>query len=176
VNGKTLFEIGSEMAALDALLDEVAGDVSDPAVDAAVTQWQAELAADEARKLDGYVNYLKQIEMEAAASRAEAEEYLARAKTREARAAFLKSRMVAHLFATGRTSAKTATGRTVAVQANGGKLPVLIDPGVDVDAVDPRFVATRREIDRDMVRESLEAGDVLPFARLGSKGSHLRVR
>lgn len=172
---RSLFDIGHDLIALDLLLDEIGGDVTDPQADAAITAWTAELANDEARKLDGWVGYVRQLEMEAAAAKAEAEQWLARVKSRESRIAWLKETLKRHLENTGRTKVQTLAGRTIAVQANGGH------PPVEIDAVDPyglpdRLCEVRRLIDREKVRRALEAGEELAFARVLPRGTHVRIR
>lgn len=171
---RTLFAISEDLLALDHLLEELGGDVSDPAVDAAITAWMTELGADESLKFDGYVNYIRQLEMEAAAAQAEANDYAERAQTRRNRVAWLKSRVKDHLEATGRKKAGTATGRTLAIQANGGMTPILWAETIDIEAVPENL--TKRVLDTEAVRFELEAGRELPIARLGKRGTHLRIR
>lgn len=172
---RTLYQIGADLLALDALLDEANGDLSDPAVEAAAAAWFDALAAEEAAKLDGWIGYVRQLEMEAAAAKAEAEQWLTRVRSREARVAWLKERLKRHLEATGRTKATTLSGRTIAVQANGGHPPVEID-AVDPYGVADRLCEVRRLIDREKVRTALLAGEGLSFARLVPRGTHLRIR
>jgi hypothetical protein len=170
----TLFQIGEDFQALDQLLDELGGDISDPTVESAIMQWQESLAADEAVKLDGYCNYVKQLDAFAATMTAEAAEYTKRAQQYTNRAKWLKARMLAYLQSQGRTKATTATGRTIAIQANGGKPPLVLADGLQVDDVPAVF--TQRSIDESAIREALENGESLPFARLGDRGIHLRIR
>ncbi len=174
---RTLFEIGAELQALDALLDDLGGDVSDPEVGAAVDLWYASLMADEGRKLEDWVGYVRQLEMEVAVAREEAERFLAKARSREARIEWLKGAMKSHLELTGRTKATTAAGRTLAVQKNGGKAPLAwVGARVTPDDVPEEFVRVVREVDTDKVRAALEAGRQLPFAKLEERGTHLRIR
>jgi hypothetical protein len=173
---RTLFAIGADLLALDALLDECGGDVSDPKVEAAVEAWHAELAADEAAKLDGWVGWVEPLEREAKAARAEAAEFAARAQARERAAAAAKARMLDHLLATGRTKAVTASGRTISAQQNGGLPPVVIDPDADPATAADRLCQVHRRIDPASVRLALQAGETLPFARLGERGFQLRIR
>lgn len=173
VKRRTLFDIGADLLALDQLLDDLDGDVTDASVEAAVTAWTAELAADESRKLDNVVGYLRQLDMEEAAARAQAEQWQQKARSRAGRAAWMKELVRRHLLASGRTRAATETGHTVSVVGNGGKVPLDLSP-VDPDALPDRF--TRRVLDPEAVRAALEAGEELPFARLGERGSHVRVK
>lgn len=177
---RTLFEIGAELQALDALLEELGGDVSNPEVGAAIDLWYASLTADEGQSLENWVGYVRQLEMEAAVAREEAERFLAKARSRESRITWLTAAMKAHLERTGRTKATTAAGRTIAVQKNGGKPPLAwTGPAggmVTPDDVPDEFCKVRREIDVDKVRAALETGTQLPFAKIEERGTHLRIR
>lgn len=172
---QTLFTISDDLLALDSLLDDVGGDVSDPQVEAAVSAWFLELQYDEGRKLDGWIGYIKTIEMEAAKAREVAAEFAAKAKSRESRAEWMRERIKHHIEHTGRTKVTTAGGYVLAVQANGGKPPLVIDATSPADVPDV-YCVTSRQIDRDKVREALERGDAVSFARLLVKGTHLRIK
>jgi hypothetical protein len=172
----TLFELTSDLRALDELLEERDGDITDPEVERAVTNWFAELSSNEGAKLDCYVGYIRTLEMEASAARAEAEQYEAKAKTREKRVAWLKDRVKLHLEQTHRAKVETATKRVIAIQPNGGMAPLLMADPLDPAALPDEYVRVKREPDREAIRRALADGAVLPFARLGEKGTHLRIR
>jgi hypothetical protein len=55
---------------------------------------------------------------------------------------------------------------------NGGKLPLRIDGGVPEN-----FIKTevKQLPDKDKIREALENGEVLTFASLGERGTHLKI-
>jgi hypothetical protein len=174
----TLFEIGAELEALEQLLDDVGGEVTDPQVNAVITEWFETIAADEGRKLDHYCGLIKRLEMEAMTAKAEAEEYRKRAEVRENRVKWLKLRMIQHLAATNRTKVQSASGRVVAVQSNGGQVPVRINYDLlpDTDTLPPQFVEIKKTLNAVAIREALERGESLPFARLEDRGTHLRIR
>lgn len=56
---------------------------------------------------------------------------------------------------------------------NGGKAPLIID---DPGAIPANFQKVVIAPDTDKIREALEAGEELPFAHLGERGVHLRVK
>lgn len=172
----TLFQLGDDIRALDDLIEELGGDVSDPQVEAAWLAMAEQLTTDEAAKLDGYVNYIRTLEMEAVAAKAEAEQYAMKARTRENRVKWIKERLKQHLEATGRTKAETATKRAIAIQANGGKPPLILVDNLDPATLPDHLVIIRRTPDTDAIRAALEAGEPLPFASLGCRGTHLRIR
>lgn len=174
---RSIFDIGDDLRALEQLIERVDGDISDPAVDAAVTAWYAELESDLARKADGYVNLIRKWEAEATAAIAEAEQYRKAAQVREDRVRRLKQMLQSWMETRGRNRIETASGRVVAVQANGGKAPIVYaDPNVRPETLAPRFVRVVEEINRDAIREALEAGEALGFATLGERGRSLRIR
>lgn len=173
---RTLFEIGNDLLALDALIEELGGDISDPSVEKNITDWFNELARDESVKLDGWVGYIRQLEMEIAAAKAEADQFILKAKARETRVSWLKHRMKLHLETGGRSEAKTAAGRRVWIQANGGNQGVIYADKIDINDVPGQFVRVVREVDENAVRAALKRGETLEFARLADRGNHLRIK
>jgi len=111
-----------------------------------------------------------------AAARAEEEQWAAKRKARESRAAYLQAKLLRHLEATGQHKVATASGRVVSVQRNGGVQPLEIKPGTDPAALPAEYVRTVVEIDRLAVRKALEAGAELAFAELLPRGVSLRVK
>lgn len=170
----TLFEIGDEFAQIHALLAETGGELT-PDIEVRVTEWLETLADEEGRKLDGYAAYIKLLDMEAVAAKAEAEQWAKRAQVRTNAAKRLKDRLRDHLTDTGRTKATSAKGVVITVQANGGKPPLEVDT-VDPATLPDQLCRTVRSVDTEAVRAALDAGEVLPFARLGDRGTHLRIR
>lgn len=178
---RTLYEIGVDLAVLNEKLSEVEGDLSRlKEMEGYVSAWLDQLGGEQAAKLDRYVGLIRQLEMEASAAKAEAEQWAAKAKGREARVHFLKERLKDHLAKTGQAQAQTESGRVIAMQANGGQLPVILDVLIlddkDFDQIPEQFVVTRRSFDMAAVRKALEGGKHLGFAHLGERGSHLRIR
>ena len=172
----TLYAIGEDLLALDALLEERDGDITDPDVAAAIDAWAAELTANLAVKLDSCVGYIRTLEMEEAAAKAEAEQWQHKAASRAKRRDLFKARVKSILEATGQTKVTTATGRVVAVQANGGNPPVIYADPLDPAKVPDEYCIVRRTIDNAAVLAALKEGETLPFAHLGERGSHLRIR
>lgn len=171
-----LFQIGEDLRALDALIDEVGGEVTDPAVCAAWEEWQQELADNEAVKLDSCINMIRQWEMEAAAAKAEADQYIAKARTRENRMAWMKSNIKLHLESTGRKRVLTATNRAIWIQGDGGRSPVVIASDLDPSKTPDELAIIRRTPDREAIRDYLEGGGVLDFAVIGERGCHLKIK
>lgn len=173
---KSLFNIEADLLALDQLIEEREGDISDPAVESAVVAWFESLKEDEGRKLDGYCFWIKALEGEAKTAKAEADNYAAKARSRENRAKWLKDRLKLHLELTGQKKIETPKLHTISIVANGGSLPVVLSLDFKIDDVPSQFVKVTKSIDTDAVRIELQAGNQLPFATLGPRGQHLRIK
>ncbi len=170
----TLFEIAEDLRHVAELLlaDSDAGGELAVEKAAAIDAWFADLEAQEAQKLDGYVNLIRRIEMEQNAAEQESKYYGAIATQRKNAIGQLKTRILDYLDFTQRASVKTATGRTLRKQANGGSLPLEIDD-VEATEVDEKF--TKLDLDRGAIKDALAGGEELPFARFGPRGYHLRI-
>ncbi len=173
---QTLFNIGDDLIALEKLIDECDGDISDPQVEEAVTAWFAEIGGSQSAKVDGYINLIKRWDMQAAAAKSELEQYRKIAQVRENRIMRLKQRLKEHMEHTHQQKIETVSGRTVAIQNNGGLIPMEIDPDVNPQAIPEKFRRIVVELNTTAVRAALSAGETLPFARLGQRGTQLRIR
>ena len=172
---KSLFDLGDDMIALDAILDECDGEVS-PEADLAIQAWFAELQQGQARKLDNYAAILNQWAMEEVAAKAERDQWAKKATVRANRQKWMKERMLNYLELTRQPKVITEKGLTVALQNNGGILPMKINEMATVDTVPPSYVRVIRELDNDKIREDLESGKKLDFAHLEPRGKHVRIR
>ena len=172
---RTLLDITRDMDALDALLVEVEGDVTDPRVLEAVTAWFAELDADLKGKVDNYAALITTLEARADVRAKEAERLARRAKTDAASAQFLKDRLRTELEARGLKKVETDRYR-VSVVSNGGKLPLVLGDERDIPEAFWREVPARKEIDRDAIRQALDAGRPVAGAHYGDRGRRLSIR
>lgn len=59
------------------------------------------------------------------------------------------------------------------IVGNGGKLPLSIDEGCVPDEYIKKVVV--ESPDKDKIRTALESGEVLPFAQLQERGTHLKI-
>lgn len=171
---RTLYDLGTDALRLMEALEQL----PDGEVPEELGLFLDEHAADVAQKLDGYLAVIGTLSMEAVAAKAEEEQWAAKRKAREKRVEFLKARLKEHLERTGQKEVRTATGRVIALQAAGGKQPLEID-GVNLDNLaitHPWLVKATLSIDKDCVRESLEAGSSISFARLLPRTTSLRIR
>lgn len=172
---RSLYAIGSDYVELERLLDDCGGDISDPLVEAEFDRLAGDLLNEEATRLDGMIAFMKQLGMEAAACRSEAEEWAKRRDAKDALRDRIRQMILDHLIRTNRNRVQTQDGLTLAVQKNGGKEPVVVDRDAETVAPD-RFCKMLRVVDKDAVRDALESGESLFFARLLPRGCHLRIR
>jgi len=172
----TLFQISDDLRALADLVNDYEGDIDDPLMASAFDAWFAELEAAQATKLDSYVGLIRQWEMEGAAAKEESERWAMKASVRANRVQRLKARLMDYMTLTGQPKLTTAEGRTIAVQKNGGVLPIIPagwETSVDLDTY-PQF--SKRVLDPKAVRDALADGQAVPFAALGERGSHVRIK
>lgn len=175
---RSVFDIGADLLALAELMDEAAGESGELDAEAALAldRWVAELGTDEGRKLDSYAGLIRHLETQAAVARATAEQFQRKAQARENQVRRLKQRLLDYLLATGQKKAAGASGWEFAVQANGGVVPVIVADGTDPSTVGEAFKRVRVEIDVSKARDALLMGCELGWAKLGERGSHLRLR
>jgi len=146
-------------------------------------EMEQRLAAVEAalpQKIDGYVSVIREIEACAEACSREAARLAARGSSWQARAAWLRGRVLAAMQALGLPKLKTPLN-SVTVAKNGGKVPLeLTRPPEDLPG-DYVLVKTVVDANKDLIRAKLESGseeereEVGRFAKLGERGVHLRI-
>ena len=172
---RTLLDITRDMEALDALLAEVEGDVTAPKVLEAVSAWFDELDADLRGKVDNYAALITTLDARAEVRAKEAERLARRAKIDAASAQFLKDRLRTELEARGVQKVETDRYR-VSVVSNGGKLPLVLGDEREIPEAFWREVPARKEIDRDAIRQALDAGRTVAGAHYGDRGRRLSIR
>jgi hypothetical protein len=172
---RTLYEIGTDMQALEALLLETGGDISDPAVAAAVAAWESELETNLSAKVDGYARLIADMEARAEARKAEASRISDLAKADQKAADALRERLRFVFDAKGIPPVQTANFR-VGLAKKGGKAPM--DLRVGVDELPSWAVRSETVLspDKDAIRARLEAGEVLSFAALMERGNYISIR
>lgn len=181
MSAPTLYSISREYQAIDQLLaeaEEAGQDMSSPEVAEIVTRWWVALDGDLKAKAERCVAVIREQEALSDVAKVEADRLAALARSRAARAAKVREMLFVAMQAAGVKRLDTALGG-LTVAANGGKAPVVLNDGVDPLAVEqrwPNLVVVERSINKQAVREVLERGEPLPFAALGERGTHLRIR
>ena len=170
----TLLEITADMQALDDLISERDGDLSDPAIEAIICEWIKENTDSFDFKLDNYAALIKIMEGRAKIRREESKRLADRARVDENAAHGLKERL--HYVFKFRQLRKVETSRfCVSIQKNGGSLPVDVDP-TQIGKLPDDCQRITVEPDREAIRKRLEAGEELPGCKLGERGESLRIR
>ena len=121
--------------------------------------------------IDDLLTLVREIESRSEARAAEADRLKKRAKRDEAVAAWFKAQVLRVMQAQGIKKVEGSRWRAT-VAMPGGR------PAMEVfDDVPEEFMreVVSREVDKDAIRERLEGGAVLPFARLVEKFPYLRV-
>ncbi|MHC4891659.1 MAG: siphovirus Gp157 family protein [Planctomycetota bacterium] len=121
----TLLKISDDMKALDDLLTESGGDVTDPAIEATIAIWMDEMDTDLNNKVDGYAALVSELNLRSKARAEEAERLRKRSKLDADNAKFLKERLKAVMEMRGIKKIETDRYR-VTVANNGGKLPMTV--------------------------------------------------
>lgn len=169
-----LFEITEECEALNDMLAEIDGDISDPEVAEYVGQLFAEFDESFNGKVDNYVNLIREKQMIVACRKEEAERLLMRAKTEQRDIDWLKNTLKIAMQRLGLK--KAGMLRTASVCGNGGKTP--LDLRVAAEDLPDRFrrKVVSFKVDEAAIREALDNGEELDFANYMERGTHLRVK
>jgi hypothetical protein len=173
-SNRRLFEIGADLEALEALLEQCGGDISDPTVESAIALWFEEVHGDLGDKLDRYVGLIRSLEALAEAREAEVKRMLELTRADRNKANNLKERL--KYFFQSRDIGKYDTPHfRLALVKNGGPIPLHIEAGIELPA---RFRRERTiiEDDKEALRAALEAGEAVEGARLGERGQSIRIK
>ena len=121
-------------------------------------------------KAEGWCKYIKNTEAEAKALKEEGKRLMDRAKALENHA----NRMKDTLFQSMKQVGKTEAGGLLKakIQKNGGLLPVIVD---DVE-IPEEFQKVTIEANKEKIRDALEQGKELSFARYGERGESIRIK
>lgn len=121
-------------------------------------------------KAECWCKYIKNVDAEAKAVKEEAQRLMARAKALENH----RDRMKNTLYQSMKQVGKTEAGGLLKakIQKNGGLLPVIVD---DVE-IPEEFQKVTIEANKEKIRDALEQGKELSFARYGERGESIRIK
>jgi len=160
----TLFEIVNEFEELYEL-------ATDPEVDSEVWETTLEALTGELEvKSAGYVNVIKQLEMEAKQAKEISRQFADKQKTRENHIKQMKEALLYAMQNTGMDKVE-AGDFTIKIQNNGGSQPLVIDGAVP-DTYNKLII----EPDNERIRRALEEGKELDFAHLEPRGKHIVIK
>src|SRR5262245_61996452 len=117
---RTLYEIGADLSALEALLYETGGELGDDAAEEAFDKWFSSLGSERDAKLDAYAGLIQEIEARAQSRRFEAKRLAGRAQIDENAAYRLKDRLTRFFIAHQLKTIETPRFR-LTLATNGGK-------------------------------------------------------
>lgn len=160
------------MAALDQIITEAGGDISDPAVEEAFNQFFDENQANLKDKVENYCWLIKEIDSRSLARKAEAERLRRRAMIDTHSVSALKNRLRDALQSADINEVQTENHK-VWVQRSGGKRALILNQ----EAIPPEYITMRelREPNKELIRQKLEDGIELPFASFAERGYGLRM-
>ena len=170
---RTIFDITDDMLALGDLLDNAGGEINDPQVEEAIMLWSDELENDLQAKVESYCWLMREKESRSLAMFAEADRLRERAQSNQRAARGLRDRLLFAFTLKGIDKVDTSNF-TVGIARNGGKQPI----DIDSDAVTDDYLTSEvvKTVNKDKIREALDAGVELDFASMLERGTHLRVK
>ena len=121
-------------------------------------------------KADGYATVMTEINGRMDIIKAEIDRLTAIKRVLENHTARMKDALLRSMQTTDRREIKTDL-HTFKIVKNGGKVPLIIDGDVPDD-----MCKVILEPDKDRIREAIESGAVIPYARLGERGEHLVIK
>jgi hypothetical protein len=171
---KHLIEITDDIRAFDKLLDDADGDLTGQ--EQIVDEWAAENKENFEEKVDNYAALITEKMRTYQVRQGEAERLTRLALTDKSRADWLKG-MLKHVFDELGVKKLDTDRYRISVAKNGGKRKLDIHvpdyelPAIYKNAVPPSFV-----VDKEKIREDLEAGRKIHGAVLQECGTSLRIR
>lgn len=172
----TLLEISDDLRSLDQLIGEIASEGGDiTQVEDTLNQWFGELGAQRDQKIDNYCALIAEMQLRSAARKEESERLMKRVKVDENSASFLKAKLKS--FFEEHNIQKIETDRyRVSIAKNGGATPIEYTEPVERAPQEYQRRKVETLYDTDKVRAALDAGKVLPFAKLGERGTRLAIK
>lgn len=127
------------------------------------------------QKLEGFAKLIRTWEAEAEAFTAESQRFANKATVAKNGIARLKARVQSFLVSTEQTEASAGLFK-FRIVSNGGKPPLqFFDNAPDPSKADPKLTSLRYSFNNDAIREYLESGNELPWAKIGDRGTHVRI-
>ena len=163
----TLYDIQGEYLRLY----DLATDIEDPESDEAFNTALEELHTDLAVKAEGYVQVIKQLDMEADECDKLIEIIKAKKEARKNHSKRMKEALMTAMDVAGKDTL-SAGMFTLRISKNGGKQPLKVEE----DKVPDNYMKIKYEPDNELIRKVLEKGFELTFAQLEERGRHLSIK
>lgn len=169
---QSLFDISEDMQALDDLLFEMGGDVTDEASMKTVEAFIAELKANFEAKADNYAALITTMQKRAQVRLEEAERLRQRANIDSKAADYLKAKLKMVMEEKGLKKLETARFR-ISVAGNGGLAPLKI---YDESLIPQVYFDLVPHINMQRIREAIDHEQDVPGADIEPRGTHLRIK
>lgn len=173
----TLFEISDELAAIEELLTENGGDITDDAAGETLEAWFDQLTDARDAKIDDYCRLITMVTARANARTEELTRLGALVDTDENTIKRLKTAL--HNFMTERGVTKIETPlHRLTIAKNGGKAPLVIpeDWRNDPASAPEQYHRAVIHLDTELIRADLAGGEEIPGCAIGERGTHLRIK
>ncbi len=168
---RTLFDISTDLEKLSELLD----DCDDTEQQEVISNWLESIGNERDKKVDGYAALIAEIEARADIRLQEAKRLTELANSDKAKVKLLKERL--KWFFALHNLKKLETARyKLSLAANGGRAPLVIRDYILATELPEHFQRVTVEPNTAAIREALEAGEELDFARLGERGTSIRIK
>lgn len=167
-----LFEISGRFAEIQKQLDFDNESMTDTEYRDALVESFGKIEGELNEKVDAYCAIIQQKEAVGKARAEEATRIWNLSSTDFSSAKRMREAMMLVLNTLGKTKLETVLHK-VSICGNGGKQPLVVEDDTNIPA---EWTKVRYEIDRDKIRTALESGEVLDFAVLRPRGSHLSIK
>ena len=173
----TLLDLDARLQELEKLVDSIDGEEIPSELESAIANIlveRDETNLDYLTKIDNIIGIIQDRKHWMQVRKLEIERLQKLIKTDENTVRWLSNYLLNHLES--KDLKKIRTNRfNLSVAANGGKKPVIIDD-VSVEEIPQEYQKVSLSLDKKKIRQALESGEKLDFARLEERGQHLRIR
>lgn len=159
-----LYEIKGQYLQLMEMMDEADGDMT------VIEDTLEAIEGEFEEKAENYAKLIKEYTAEAEKFEAEKKKLAHKQTVAQNKADYLKNKLYLSMKEMNKPKFKTELF-SFGIQKNGGLAPLVVDDGVDIPAE-----YTKPEPDTTKIREALNKGETLGFARFGERGESLRIR
>lgn len=173
----TLFNISQDLSALEALLSEMEGDITNEQAEAAIDEWLARIEGDLEAKLDSYGYLIREFQSRANVRHEEAIRLTSLGASDQANADRLKARLK-NFFEVHGIQKKETPHFKLWMQANGGKAPLLCPADWEAEPAraPERFQRRVIQVDKENLRAVLESGEAVEGCSILERARHLRIK
>lgn len=167
----TLLELTTEIRNLEIALTEI----DDEEMQAQLMVEYLQTTEDLKTKLENYANLISELEARAEFRKQESKRIAERASVDSNLAKRLKERLLWYMKENELKKVETLT-HTISRSKNGGKNPLVIDENISPLTLPKQFQRVSVEPNKEAIREALENGEELEFARLAERSEGVKIK